>query len=99
MPRTYSRRARWQANIAINIPIMLAFSLATGESQLFVLGEILLLTPCILYYGYYIASLCCTRCGQSYVYLPENYAARRIAMLLSSVHAPDQCPHCGAKAP
>lgn len=98
MERTYTRRSRSRANVAINILILLALGLAKGESRLFVILEALFLVPCIIYYAYYIASLCCAECGQSYVRLPKNVPAQEIVVLFSSLHTPDQCPHCGAKS-
>lgn len=98
MDRIYTLRKRFFANLFINILIVLAFYLTKDESQSFVLLVVALLFPAIICYGFYIASLCCHRCGQSYLLFHGDYHVQKFLIMFSSLHVPSQCRHCGADA-
>ncbi len=99
MTRTYTRRKRWIANLAINALVVAAFVFSNGWSQWLSIAVFLFaLLPALVLYGQYIASMCCHQCGESYMRLPQRHMEAKVFVVFSSVLVPDACPHCGASA-
>lgn len=98
--RTYTRRARIAANLLLLVFLALLYCNARGGGLAVAVLALAVSGPAVVYYGYFIASQLCVRCGQSIVVPWSSYQPEMALFAVATpLRVPLQCPHCNTKTP
>ena len=96
--RVYRRSARLTANLMVVSVALLAVWLGRDLSTDLALLLAVLVAVCVIYYGYFISSQSCSRCGEPFTSVAYGGLWLWATMLFVFCHVPKRCESCGNDA-
>jgi len=94
----YRRSSRLFANIAVVAVALSAIWLSRDQSLAWVLCLAVVVAGCVIYYGYFISSQTCPRCGEPFANILYGGISAWASMLFVFCNVPRRCQSCGNNA-